>query len=355
MLNSPILQSIIIPEKCINIDDGAFAYCDNLTNIQLPTNSITTFPNSLFYGCSALEEIIVPEGVTQIGEQVFSECNSLKKIVFPSTLTKINGYNTTSSNLEIHIPSLTQWLNIDFARDDSGEINGSNPLSHSSNFYVNGEQLPNILTIPDDVYDLKLDVLGLVLNQMTGIIVPYSVESIRHGIYSDNLKWLKIERETPPTLDSYNFDFYSTTLLVPCNCIRAYRDADKWKEFYNIWDIPYYYELSVNKDFIVDNYYNLGGVYVNQKPTCDNGNTLIIEASPIEGYHFEKWSDGDKTNPRTIQLTNHLYLTAEFAKGETAIEDIQVDATTPTKLLLDGQIYILRNNHFFDATGKLVK
>ena len=353
------IENINIPASVVSLGQGAFWYCKDLKTITFDGNNISEIPDMFLSGCDSLEDIIIPEGVSNIGEYVFRECRNLKKIEFPSTLTHIGrgnfNYNhEEDTNLDVYIPNLSQWFNIDFARNEYGDFDYSNPLSKSSNFYVNNEKLSGILTIPSDIYDLKLDALGLAINNLSGIEIPYSVQSVKHPItVGDSLKWIKMESQTPPALDYYNF--YGITLLVPCGCIRAYRDAENWKEFYNIWDIPYYYELSVNRDFIIDDYYDLGSVDIQQKPTCDNNYMLIIKAYPRNGYHFSQWSDGIIDNPRTIQLTNHTYLTAEFAEGAAGIEDIHFDATTPHKIMIDGQIYIFRNDKTYTLQGQEVK
>ena len=39
---------------------------------------------------------------------------------------------------------------------------------------------------------------------------------------------------------------------------------------------------------------------------------LTISATPAEGRHFEKWSDGNTENPRTVIVNENITLTAEF-------------------------------------------
>ncbi|MBR0296638.1 MAG: leucine-rich repeat protein [Paludibacteraceae bacterium] len=42
---------------------------------------------------------------------------------------------------------------------------------------------------------------------------------------------------------------------------------------------------------------------------------IEISATPIEGYHFEKWNDGNTDNPRTITVTENKNYIANFAKN----------------------------------------
>ncbi|MBR4962712.1 MAG: InlB B-repeat-containing protein, partial [Muribaculaceae bacterium] len=44
------------------------------------------------------------------------------------------------------------------------------------------------------------------------------------------------------------------------------------------------------------------------------GNTVTLTATPATGYRFVDWSDGSKANPRTITVTEDVYLTANFVE-----------------------------------------
>ncbi|MGM9826537.1 MAG: hypothetical protein ACI3Z8_08945, partial [Paludibacteraceae bacterium] len=47
--------------------------------------------------------------------------------------------------------------------------------------------------------------------------------------------------------------------------------------------------------------------------TFDYGTTTTLTATPADHFHFVKWSDDVTTNPRDIQVTENITLTAEFA------------------------------------------
>ena len=46
--------------------------------------------------------------------------------------------------------------------------------------------------------------------------------------------------------------------------------------------------------------------------TFDDGSTQTIQATPQAGFAFDKWSDGNMENPRTVKLASDLTLTASF-------------------------------------------
>ena len=76
-------------------------------------------------------------------------------------------------------------------------------------------------------------------------------------------------------------------------------------------------DINLTAEFAINQYqvtleYN-GNGSVTGSGTYDYGTEITIEAMADKGYHFVKWSDGNKENPRTITVTEDINLTAEFA------------------------------------------
>ena len=51
--------------------------------------------------------------------------------------------------------------------------------------------------------------------------------------------------------------------------------------------------------------------------TFDEGSTQTVRATPKTDFAFDKWSDGNTQNPRTVKLTSDLTLTASFKTATT--------------------------------------
>lgn len=83
--------------------------------------------------------------------------------------------------------------------------------------------------------------------------------------------------------------------------------------------------------------------------------SITIEAIPRNGYEFVVWSDGSTENPRVLTLENDLTLSASFHLIGEGIEDIHIKGTTPQKVLLDGNVFILRGDKTYAITGQEVK
>lgn len=87
------LDSIVIPEGVQTIGKSAFMGCSKLTSISLPTG-LKNIPDECFKQCPLGQEIIVPEGVETIGKSAFEGTNEAKmnaeSLTLPSTLKEIN-------------------------------------------------------------------------------------------------------------------------------------------------------------------------------------------------------------------------------------------------------------------------
>ena len=95
--NRKNIKTIVMPDSITKIGEKCFWNCFSLTNVKLSSglkkiNKGALFRRrgcGLFFKCSNLHEIIIPEGVTKICELAFANCYDLKKIILPSTIKEI--------------------------------------------------------------------------------------------------------------------------------------------------------------------------------------------------------------------------------------------------------------------------
>ena len=81
------------------IADGAFSYCNNLTNINVSEDNenysssgailFNKDKTKLIAYPSAMGDITIPDGVTSIGNHAFSGCSSLTSVTIPDNVTTI--------------------------------------------------------------------------------------------------------------------------------------------------------------------------------------------------------------------------------------------------------------------------
>ncbi len=79
-----------LPDTCTKIEDWAFIGNPYLEEIDL--SNITELGEEIFYHCTALKHIEIPEGITSIEGAMFGNCTSLEKVTLPSTLDSIDDY-----------------------------------------------------------------------------------------------------------------------------------------------------------------------------------------------------------------------------------------------------------------------
>lgn len=81
------LQTVILPNNEEEIGETMFGLCNNLKNIEM--SRVQTIRFDAFEGCSSLEALQLPYGITSLEDAVFADCSSLKEINIPSSVTTI--------------------------------------------------------------------------------------------------------------------------------------------------------------------------------------------------------------------------------------------------------------------------
>lgn len=93
--------------------DGVFEHGGNYVSFnefQFFT-SITKIPDSLFYDCVMLEEIILPDNIRSIGRCSFCNCSSLEKINIPNNTNSIQkgAFDGCNSLTSLYLDDLSSW------------------------------------------------------------------------------------------------------------------------------------------------------------------------------------------------------------------------------------------------------
>jgi len=154
------ITNIIIPEgvTSINSNDyilGAFAGCVKLVSVALPA-SLVRIGNRAFINCSALQEIIIPEGVTVIGEGAFAGCRSLKIVTLPISLKRIGRYAFSYEYQNLVVPNIDK---------------NSAPIFSS-------------ITLPVGLEEIN-DYAFMGSRTLTSIVLPDSVTTIAPGVFAN--------------------------------------------------------------------------------------------------------------------------------------------------------------------------
>ncbi len=274
---------------------------DDITSITIP-NTVTYIGYMAFCSCRKLTSIAIPNSVTSISEQAFKECTNLSSISIGSGITSIG--NGAFSGCPITKP-----------------LYGASSLVRMPTDYAGSYNIPEgIKIITDGAFS---GCTGL-----TSITIPSSVTSIGRAAFGgcSNLSLVISEAEIPPYLAEYIVGSYSLTpfqdvedgikvpvpinsdiqLIIPCSAYKAYATS-AWCKSFAIT------EQTIPALNLTSSDETLGTVKIANNYDCNT--PAIIQAIPTEGNAFVEWSDGNTDNPRTVDVTDDVTLTATFAVG----------------------------------------
>ncbi len=134
------LKSVVLPEGIVNLHTGVFGNCTSLTDVQFPS-TLESIGDSCFYSCTSLAEITLPESVTTLGHYAFLNCPALESIVLTDSVTFIGdyalGYYTNAEEMPERIPGFVIDTSNDtqaFAYALENDIKSTGGVTQSSVF-----------------------------------------------------------------------------------------------------------------------------------------------------------------------------------------------------------------------------
>jgi hypothetical protein len=333
---SGLIGSLVIPNSVSAIGDYAFYGCSSLTGSLSIPHSITAIGNSTFADCSSLTSVNIPNTVTAIGNYAFAGCGNLKKLTLADGTNMLSLYGISSTvrgiyygsfyNCPIDTLYLGRNINVTFDYTHYRSVFGSSikyatipdTVTSIGTYAFFGCSDLTAVVLPANLTSIE-DYAFADCGGLTSISIPYTVTVIGNNAFRNcnGLTEIYVKAINPPSVSNYTFLNISTTtpVYIPCGTITAYQNADYWNDFTNIIEeLPFTVTVQSNDT-------TMGNATIIQANTCTN-DTVIISATPNNGYRFVQWNDGNKQNPRTITLTQDITFTATFEAG-TAITDIK--------------------------------
>ncbi|MBO7457847.1 MAG: leucine-rich repeat domain-containing protein, partial [Paludibacteraceae bacterium] len=270
-------------------------------------DGIESIAGASFDDCTGLTSVTIPNSVTSIGDGAFDDCSGLTSVTIPNSVTSIG----------------------------NEAFDGCSGLTS--------------VTIPNSVTSIGMGAFEG-CSGLTSVTIPNSVTSIGEYAFAfcTGLTSVTIEAETPPTLGEEAF-YYTTKCLiyVPCNAVNAYKTA--WSEYADciVANCASYTITFVNWDG--SNLQTLS-VAEGEMPQY-TGSTPARPDDEEYTYTFSGWT------PAIVAATEDATYTANYTATPKSqgINDVQSDQVQSTKVVRDGQMYILRGDHTYDAQGKLIK
>lgn len=87
------LTSITVPNTIEYMAPEAFCCCYALKTAKINCQTGNSYLNDfIFYACSKLQNVTLPEGFKYIGASAFSDCSSLKSITLPDSVERIDNF-----------------------------------------------------------------------------------------------------------------------------------------------------------------------------------------------------------------------------------------------------------------------
>ena len=78
--NCPLLESVVLPDHVITLDEGCFSGCLLLDNVVLP-GTLEIVNEKAFLNCKSLNSVVLPNSVKRVYAEAYSGCDALKEFI----------------------------------------------------------------------------------------------------------------------------------------------------------------------------------------------------------------------------------------------------------------------------------
>ena len=329
---------LVFPNTLTYIGESAFEYCTGLTGTLVIPESVTEISHYAFAGCSGIEDVVFPSSPVKIGAFLFSNCTALTRIVIPEGWISTGEYTFTyCSNLnEVHLPeSLTVIDGGAFSDCPKLErINFPHGVKEIFNYAFGNCVALESLDLPDNLDLISVSAFAGCTGLSGTVIIPAkelkrgafrACTGISHLVLGESTNYVSelafedtdvesmtIKAVVPPELDSWGVWHFDRDLpvIVPCGTLAAFQNSEGWCEFTNM------HEGITDLFSVVSSDENTGILSILKNASCED-KTILVEASPNEGFEFLYWKiDGEKVsieNPISFELKKDTELIAYFS------------------------------------------
>ena len=297
------LQQVVLPDGLTSIGQYAFRDCYNLQDVTLPA-TLKSIDTNAFEDCDNFKNIIIPEGVTSVGTYAFYSCDALQTVKWPSTTTTIRDYTFYQSGIKsIEIPEgLTSIGANAFYGTNLAKLECPSTLTTiNSRAFYNCASLSSV-KLNEGLQSLEYRAFYN-CDALTSIVLPSTLNYCNIPFENCNgLRMLTCLALLPPALEGnydiiYNVNKEYCTLYVPEWTINKYKLTAGWDVFPTIKPIVGYWpEL----------------IQTNQNFTLTLPDTLPADYKPalIVG-----WSDKDNRQSALTVNGNVTLSVKEFSLG----------------------------------------
>lgn len=233
------LENITIPNSITELEEGVFSDCTSLSTVEISSSSLLQIIGEYaFSNCVALSNITMQKSrtITIIGDYAFNNCTSLNRIDIPESLIQIKSYafNNCSGITALNFIGSSNLYQI-----GSNAFLGSNninKLTVPASVNIIGEKafynnsFSQIIFSPNSSLS-EIGKFAFAWSTMIEQVHLYGyISSIKEGAFAncDSLRWIKIQSELPPTLESDVWDA-RLRIYVPENAVSTYKQ--NWTQY----------------------------------------------------------------------------------------------------------------------------
>lgn len=249
--SSAKINSVVIPDSVLRIEDSAFSYVNGLASVVIG-KKVQYIGSFAFSGCKKLKNISIPDSVTEIGMYAFSECgltnvkignglkkiesslfsncNNLKSITIGEEVTSIerNAFYCTNL-LSINIPAKVESIDTE-AFFNCSSLESITVDKNNKKYYSDGNCLIEkdynrlILGCKNSIIPNDIKIIGSYAfygcKGLTSITIPESVIYINYAAfqYCSDLSVIKFEITVAElkelSLSSAVFNYSKVTEIV---------------------------------------------------------------------------------------------------------------------------------------------
>ena len=326
-----------IPNSATNIGDHAFYGCFGLTSIEIP-NSVASFGDYAFSGCINLTSIVIGNGVKEIREGTFMYC-PFKSITIGTGIRKISSY----AFVNIEMNGINKEGQLEPKWDAAGNF------IYTVEKVICYSKVPPTIEVPSYVVggDFKM-----FLDNFTEADIYVPKESVaRYQAYNDTwgkLGILPIEAATTDVTD----------LIVTPSSSSA---EITWPQVSGAAS----YELVIKDksgNVVCTLIFNAQGQLTSiafNAPSRDGAPQRTQTAGFAftvtgldAGTSYDLTITSKDNNGSILDTQTVAFFTLNIATG---IDNAQSDQVQSTKVVRDGQIYILHGDKTYTLTGQEVK
>ena len=392
------ITTVTLANSVETIGEGAFRNCEDLASLELG-NNIKTIEQEAFITCSALKTVTIGTGITSIGTGAFYGCEELTTVTCSATTPPILGMAVFEScpKLEhIYVPAesvddyKTAWSNyeniivaiggdpqpvvnlklIEFQVPASWE-NDNTPISSADfpDFVATTYEIASALPVTSDepslvVFDFPGDDEVSVYTKVGGQVSKSSTGAIKREVFFENTQ----VHYYYPVLDDPEPEPTPTvwTALAVGDVIKLGDKIEVPAEGDGSWGIngnvlrnawgPYtliladIYQASEFDDPVVTE--------------TEDGAFYVFKAENSDFYPLSNLGKG--TGLVVTTTSDGLVVTAAESKEftvavhdnggtPTGVENVQTNQVQTTKILRDGQLYIMYKGTIYNVQGARVK